>query len=424
MDKKPTTNQQPTSQQGGRGPTMEKHADHGHHGIDTRLIHAGKNPTYPDGLVSPPLYRASTIIHPTLAHVLGDEPQQFIYGRHGTIPAHYLRQALTELEQGHDTLLASSGLNAITTLFLALATTRQNPVIFITDNVYDPVRQFATNMLMPLGVRVIYFDPLDTAALKQKITEHKDHIALLWLESPGSQTFEVCDLDAIVSLARANNILVGIDNTWAAGILLKPITHGVHYVMHALTKYIAGHADILMGSITSDSAEHHQLVAKGARSLGLSVSADDIYMVLRGLRTLAVRLRQHQINTAWLVDQLAKVKQVRRILYPAHPDSPGHEYWRRDFSGAAGLFAIIIDPLPKSRLADFLDHMKLFKMGFSWGGFESLIIPQYPNRTIAWRESGPVGNGDQPTLLRIQVGLENKEDLWADLQAAFQRGYV
>ncbi|MDI9313257.1 MAG: PLP-dependent aspartate aminotransferase family protein [Hydrotalea sp.] len=413
--------------------------------IATRLIIDGRDSMRYDGAVNPPPHRASTILHPTLNHLLGAEPQQFTYGRHGTVPANYLRQVLTELEHGHDTILAPCGLSAITTLFLSLLPLKKNPTILVTDNTYEPVKNFVRDILTPMGVTVIYFDPMDLPALEQKINAYEKNLVLVWLESPGSQTFEVCDTPAIVKLARAKNILVGLDNTWAVGMFMNPLPLGVNFVMHSLTKYICGHADALMGSVTADTAEHFALLERGRRALGVSVSADDCYIMLRGLRTLPVRLKHHEASTSWLLEKLQGQKHVQAVLHPSVATATGHEFWQRDFTGSAGVFAIIIDPLVKNKLADFLDNMKLFKMGFSWGGFESLILPQHPNRHVTpWtRSAAPwktpektpgktpaqtTGNdeavdNDKPLLLRIQIGLEAKEDLWADLQAAFTRGY-
>ena len=398
---------------------MKKNSD-----IATRLITHGRGGARHNGMVNPPPHRASTILHESLDHLLGLKPQEFSYGRHGTVPANYLCQLLAELEHGHNTMLAPSGLSAITTLFLSLLPLKKNPAILITDNAYEPVKNFVRDILTPMGVMVVYFDPMDLINLEQKINALDKNLVLVWLESPGSQTFEVCDTVGIVKLTRTKNILVGLDNTWAAGLFFNPLPLGVNFVMHSLTKYICGHADALMGAVVADTAENFALLDRGRRALGVSVSADDCYTMLRGLRTLPTRLKQHEASALWLLKKLQGQAQVRSILHPSLAAAVGHKFWQRDFTGSAGVFAIIIDPMGKNKLADFLDNMKLFKMGFSWGGFESLIVPQFPNRQVApWTESGKVAEGDKPTMLRLQIGLEEKEDLWQDLTAAFERGY-
>ncbi|MGI9462210.1 MAG: trans-sulfuration enzyme family protein [Alphaproteobacteria bacterium] len=392
--------------------------------LGTKLTLMGRDSKKHDGIINPPPYRASTILHESLDHLLGIKKQKITYGRHGTATADYLRAALTELEEGYDTMLASSGMNAITTLFLSVASVKKNAVMLVADNVYDPVKNFLQKMITPLGVLVVYFDPMDTKTLSQKIIEYEKNLVLVWIENPGSQTFEICDTQAIVAMARAKNILVGCDSTWGAGVCIKPLTLGVNFVMHSLTKYICGHADGLMGAVVADNAEHFALLDRGRRALGISVSADDCYMMLRGLRTLLTRLRQHQESTAWLIKKLQGEKKVKEILYPAIKGSVGHEFWQRDFNGATGVFSIIIEALAKNKLADFVDKMDIFKMGYSWGGFESLIVPHFPNRAITpWQKSGEVEDATTPTLMRLQIGLEDKEDIWADLAAGFKRGY-
>ncbi len=413
---------------------MGKSARDNNFRLDTKLVLAGRdhddNKYDGVGIVNPPIYRASTILYKTLDHILGHKKQEFTYGRHGTVPAANLCQAITQLEQGHGTVLTPCGLNAITTLFFSVLPLKKNPAVLITDNTYEPVRNFARDMLTPMGVQVIYFDPMDLPTLEKKIAEHEKNLVLVWLESPGSQSFEICDVPAIVALARAKNILVASDNTWGAGVFFNPIKYGVNFVMQSLTKYVGGHADSLMGSVTADNAENYALLDRARRALGISVSADDCYMMLRGLHSLTIRLRHHESSTLWLLEKLKTVKQVRRILHPAMPDSPGHRFWQRDFSGSAGLFAVVVDGLPKNKLADFLDNMQLFKMGFSWGGMESLILPQCPVRSVTpWTMSSTLANiladggGGEGILLRLQIGLEDKEDLWQDLQAAFERAY-
>ncbi|MBS0508116.1 MAG: cystathionine beta-lyase, partial [Proteobacteria bacterium] len=284
--------------------------------------------------------------------------------------------------------------------------------LLMTDSVYDPTRAFCDVTLKRLGVETTYYDPTLGAGIRDLM---RPHTKVVFVESPGSLTFEVQDIPAISQVAHAYGALVVLDNTWGTPIHFASFRHGVDVSVHAATKYIVGHSDVLMGAILTTEALYPRL--RGFyRQLGLAVSPDDAYLALRGLRTLSVRLERHQRNALQLARWLAARPEVAQVLYPALPEAPGHDIWRRDFSGACGLFAVQLRPVAESAVTAMLDGMRLFGMGYSWGGFESLILLTHPERdrtATAWQGRGP--------LLRLHVGLENPEDLIADLQAGFDR---
>jgi cystathionine beta-lyase len=376
---------------------------------ETRLVHAGREPARQHGFVNTPIYRGSTVLFPTVAALEAND-QDFTYGRLGTPTVKALEDAIAELEGGHRTLLTPSGLSAIATALLAFVSAGDE--ILVADSVYRPNRRFCDNVLKRLGVKTIYYDPLIGGAIKDLITEKT---RVVFTESPGSQTFEVQDLPAIAEAAHEAGAVVILDNTWATPLYFKPFIHGADVSIQAATKYIVGHADAMLGAITA-TEQASAAVEKAHEDLGLCPGPEDVYLGLRGLRSLGVRLERHQRSGLELARWLAERPEVARVLHPALPSDPGHTLWTRDFTGASGLFSIVLKPVSHESLAAMLDGLSLFGMGYSWGGFESLILPFDPRayRTATtWQAEGPA--------VRLHVGLEDVEDLKADLEAGFAR---
>ncbi len=373
---------------------------------ETRLSLAGRAPARFDGAVNPPVHRASTLIISDTDDLYNTTKKT--YALEGMAVQEALRAALAETEGGADAILAPSGLAACT---LALLTTaRAGGEILVTDSVYGPTRRFCDTMLKRLGVEVRYFDPRIGGGIEALFNNNTCGV---FLESPGSLTFEVQDVPAIAVAARARNVPVLLDNTWSAGVYFKPFQHGVDLSVQAITKYQAGHADLLLGAVIARDDDWAGRVQAASRQLGLGTAPDDCYLALRGMRTLAVRL-SHQSAAAltvatWLLDQ----PRVACVLHPALPSHPDHAIWRRDFAGASGVFAVVLNAVPPQALKRMLESLSLFSMGFSWGGYESLVVPcdpQVKRSAVPMRAAGP--------LLRFSIGLEHPDDLIADLDRA------
>lgn len=381
---------------------------------DTVITTAGRDPEANFGIVNPPVYHASTITHPTVAAMRAArerrwEPNVYTYGRHGTPTHTALEEAVAAVEGGDRAVCLGSGLAAINAAILAFVETGDR--ILMADNVYGPARRFCDAFLGRFGVETTYFDPLIGGGVAGLIDERT---RIVYVETPGSLTFEMTDVPAVAEAAHAAGAVVIIDNTWGAGVLYKPFEHGVDVSVQAATKYIVGHSDVMMGTVTTRE-ELWPRVRQSAADLGANCGPDDVYLALRGLRTLAVRLRQHQENGLILARWLQQRPEVDRVLHPALPDDPGHALWKRDFTGACGLFGVVLNPAPAKAVEAMLDGMKLFSMGASWGGFESLILPTNPapiRTATVWNEG--------PTI-RIHAGLEDTDDLIADLERGFER---
>ncbi|MEL6374723.1 MAG: cystathionine beta-lyase [Pseudomonadota bacterium] len=376
----------------------------------TDLVHHGRHPQEQHGFVNPPVYRGSTVLFPTMAKLeTGDQPYR--YGRLGTPTTQALETLIAKVEGGDLTCLTPSGLGAVTNAMLAFVTTGDH--ILVTDSVYAPTRRFCDGVLKRLGVETTYYDPLIGADITRLF---RDNTAFVFTESPGSQTFEMQDIPAIAAAARARNIWVLMDNTWASPHFFKPFKHGVDVSIQAATKYIVGHADAMLGSITA-SARAASRVQEACRLLGNNPGSEEVYLGLRGMRTLDVRLEKHMRSGLAMARWLSDRPEVARVMHPGLPEAPGHALWQRDFEGASGLFGFTLQPrFAKPAVAAMLDGLKLFGMGYSWGGFESLLIPFDPRsyRTATtWDEPGQA--------LRIHVGLEDIADLKADLEAGFAR---
>ncbi|MFZ5608975.1 MAG: cystathionine beta-lyase [Pseudomonadota bacterium] len=380
----------------------------------TQLTEAGRRPEWTHGIVNPPVYHASTCVFATLAEldaaIAGPEARLY-YGRRGTPTTWALEEALKDIEPGAAGVkLTPSGLSAVAACLLAVL--RPGDHLLMVDSAYEPTRLLSEGLLKEMGIKTDYYDPLIGAGIAPLI---QPTTKAVFAESPGSLTFEVQDLPAIAKAAHQAGAVVILDNTWATPLLFNGFQHGADMVVHALTKYVVGHSDAMLGSVAGTEKIWPRLKASVYR-LGLCAGPDDAYLGLRGLRTLEVRLRQQAASALEIARWLATHPLVDRVLHPALPSCPGHELWRRDFAGASGLFAFTLKAGRRAALAPLLDHMQLFRMGFSWGGYESLILPAEPGRVrtaTRWPASGP--------LLRLSIGLEAVEDLIADLAAGLDR---
>ncbi|HSF95406.1 MAG TPA: cystathionine beta-lyase [Thermohalobaculum sp.] len=380
----------------------------------TRATHAGRHPHDHHGVVNPPVYHASTILAPTLAarRALDDkeDADATTYGVHGTPGTFAFEEAVAALEGGFRTRLASTGLVACTAPLLCFLSAGDH--LLMTDSCYGPTRRFCNKMLARLGVETTYYDPLVGGAIRDLI---RPNTRVVFTESPGSLTFEVQDIPAIVDEAHKAGAIVMMDNTWASPLYFKPLAHGVDVSIQAVTKYIGGHSDLVMGAVTATEAAY-AAIREGWKQIGLSGAPDDVFLAMRGLRTLAVRMPQHMKNGLALAEWLAARPEVARVLHPALPGDPGHALWKRDFLGASSLFGFVLKPEVSSEahFSALLDGLELYGMGDSWGGFESLLMPKRPPRSaVPWHAEGQ--------LMRIHVGLEHTDDLIADLRAGFER---
>lgn len=374
----------------------------------TKLIAAGRPHAKGQHAVNVPVERASTILFPTYDDYL-DGMAQIAYGRLGTPTHRALEEAINVLEGGFETRLTPSGLQACTAAISAFV--KAGDHVLITDSVYDPTRKFCDRFLKRFGVSVTYYDPMIGADIEDLIEENT---RVIYCEAPGSLTFEVQDIPALAKVARAHDAKLIVDNTWSAGYFFKPLEHRAHVSIQAVTKYIVGHSDCLVGSITSCDEETAQKIFYALLALGTNVSADDAWLALRGIRTLAARLEQHEASGMKLARWLAKRPEVETVLHPALKSCPGHTNWKRDFTGATGLFSVVMKPLSDKAIRALFNNLRLFGMGFSWGGFESLCIHSKPekNRTAtAWDADGP--------LFRFHAGLEDVDDMIADLERGF-----
>lgn len=375
----------------------------------TGVVHLGRDPHASHGFVNPPVYRGSTVLFPTL-DALRTRAQPYTYGRRATPTTDALADALKSLDGAAVSVLTSSGLQAVTAALLAFV--QAGDSILMVDTVYQPTRKFCDTLLKSLGVTTYYYDPLIGAGIADLV---RPDTRLVFTESPGSQTFEMQDIRAIAAVTRAKGLFLLMDNTWASPLYFKPLAHGVDVAIQAATKYIVGHADAMLG-VVSGNARAAPHLDRVKEAFGLCPGSEETYLGLRGLRTLDVRLARHHASGVAIADWLAGRPEVARVIHPARPDHPGHAIWKRDFAGASGLFAFTLAPVPERALAAFVDHLELFGMGFSWGGYESLILPFDPRgyRTATtWAEPGPA--------LRIHIGLEDVEDLKRDLAAGFDR---
>ncbi|QCP87817.1 cystathionine beta-lyase [Cereibacter sphaeroides] len=377
---------------------------------DTILTHAGRDPSRHLGAVNTPVYRASTILFPTLAALEAKEGTKLRYGRRGTPTTHALEDAVCALEKADRALLAPSGVSAISTILMSFA--EPGAHILMTDSAYGPARKFCEFTLRKFGVETTYYGPTVGAGIEALI---RPETKLIWMESPGSQTFEVQDVPAIAEVARRHGIVTAIDNTWSGGYFCQPLTQGVDISIQAGTKYISGHSDLLLGTIAC-RAEHYDRLRETYLRFGVCVGADDAFLALRGLRTMAVRMAHHHQSGLEVANWLLQQEEVCRVMHPGLPGDPGHALWRQQFTGASGLFGFVLRPADRPALGRMFDGLRLFGMGSSWGGFESLLVPSNPS---VYRSATTWAPGGQ--TVRIHVGLEDSADLIAELRAAFDR---
>ncbi|HEX8466683.1 MAG TPA: cystathionine beta-lyase [Allosphingosinicella sp.] len=378
---------------------------------DTRLVQGGRRKEWRGHLVNPPVHRASTILFDSVAEMRAAVPEfgKPYYGLHGT-PTHWaLAEALTELEPGAaGTMLYPNGLAAVTSALLSVLTAGDE--LLMTDSVYGPTRRFCDSFLKRYGVTTRYYDPLAGAGIAELIGERTRAI---FLESPGSLTMEVQDVPAICAAAKSRGVATLLDNTWATPLFFPALASGVDLSILAGTKYVGGHSDVMLGSVTANPAWFPKL-ERTSWDLGQSVGPDDAWLCSRGLRTMGVRLRQHEASALRIARWLKEQPQVAAVLHPALPGCPGHEAWARDFKGSSGLFSFALKGVGDDERTRFVESLELFGIGYSWGGYESLAVPVDPGklRTVTrWTSDGP--------LVRLQIGLEDPDDLIEDLASAF-----
>jgi cystathionine beta-lyase len=378
---------------------------------DTVITHAGLDPEANHGIVNPPVYHASTITFASVA--AWDEAHKpgykgFVYGRYGTPTHRAFGEAVAAVEGGAGCIAFPSGFAAVVGAILAFVKTGDH--LLMVDSAYFPNRRFCDNFLKNMGIETTYYDPLIGGGIRELI---RPNTKIVYTESPGTGTFEIQDIPAVADEAHRKGCVVLMDNTWSGGMFFNAFKHGVDVSIQAATKYIVGHSDAMLGTVTANAATLPAVEA-GFKALGYSVGPDDVYLGLRGLRTLHVRLKRHEENTIKVATWLEGQPEVQRVLCPALPSFPGHRLWKRDFTGASGLFSVLLKERPKAAVDAFLDELKIFRMGASWGGYESLALPvsNVLHRTaVPWTEKG--------ALIRLHIGLEDPADLIADLEAGF-----
>ena len=378
-------------------------------GSRTRLVHAGRAPFENHGFVNTPIYRGSTVLYPNVEELYARR-QRYVYGTKGTPTTDSLEEAWSELSGAAGTVLAPSGLSAIALALFTVA--RAGGHVLVTDSAYRPTRAFCDGMLAKLGVETTYYDPLIGAGISALM---RDNTLAVVVEAPGSQSFEMQDIPAIAAVAREKGACVIMDNTWATPLFFPPHERGVDLAIEAGTKYLSGHSDLLLG-LVSANAEWFPRLRETYDTMANCAGPEDVFLALRGLRTMELRLREAERQGLALATWLQARPEVSRVLHPALPDDPGHAIWKRDFLGSSGLFSVILKPASKKAVAAMLDGLELFGLGYSWGGFESLVVPfdcaSYRTAT-RWTPEGPA--------LRFSVGLENIEDLQDDLDRGLAR---
>ncbi len=388
--------------------------------LDTALVNAGRSKKYTQGSVNSVIQRASSLVFDTVEakkHATRNRANgELFYGRRGTLTHFSLQEAMCELEGGAGCALFPCGAAAVANTILAFV--EQGDHVLMTNTAYEPSQDFCTKILAKLGVTTSWFDPLIGADIARLV---RPETRVVFLESPGSITMEVHDVPAIVAAVRqvAPEAIIMIDNTWAAGILFKALDFGIDISIQAGTKYLIGHSDAMVGTAVANARCWPQL-RENAYLMGQMLDADTAYMTSRGLRTLGVRLRQHHESSLRIAEWLAQHPQVARVNHPALPGSKGHEFWKRDFTGSSGLFSFVLSKrLNDAELAEYLDNFSLFSMAYSWGGFESLILANQPEQIAHIRPDAEVDFSG--TLIRLHIGLEDVDDLQADLAAGFAR---
>jgi cystathionine beta-lyase len=375
----------------------------------TRLIHLGRDGEQSQGFVNIPPFRGSTVLYPD-AGTLKSRKQRYTYGTHGTPTTDALAAAWTDISGAAGTELIPSGLAAIAVALMTAVSAGDH--LLVTDSAYGPARAFANGILKRMGVETTFYDPRIGAGIEALFRANTKAVLT---ESPGSQSFEIQDVPAIAEVAHAHGAVVLMDNTWATPLFFSPHVHGVDMAIEAGTKYLSGHSDLLIG-LVSANAEWLPRLEQTSAQMAIPPGPEDAYLALRGLRTMELRLKEAERQGLAMARWLAERSEVLRVLHPALPDDPGHAIWKRDFSGSSGLFSVILKPASEAAVAAFLDGLELFGLGYSWGGYESLVIPfdcaSYRTATT-WAPGGPA--------LRFSIGLEDIEDLKADLDRGFAR---
>lgn len=391
----------------------------------TTLIHSGRDPMKQSGAVNPPVYRMSTIVFPTLEdyqkadkgtpyydETKGGNTLDYGYGIAGTPTTFALQEALRTLEGGDACVITSSGLEAITLTLNSFLS--EGDHLLVVDTIYGPTRRFCNKELKRYGIETTYYDPRIGAGIESLI---QDNTKLIFLESPGSLTFEMQDVPAITAVAKKHGIVTALDNSWSTPLFFNPIEHGVDICIQAITKYINGHSDVILGAIITKGKEVTQQILRCYKDYGTTASPADCSLALRGLRSLAARMERHERSTQKVVAWLKERPEVARILYPADPDHPDYALWQRDWKGAGSLFSIVLDKTySDAAVAHMIDNLECFSIGASWGGFESLVLaldPSTSRTAVPWQETG--------TFIRFYIGLENPEDLIVDLEKGFKR---
>ena len=378
-------------------------------GSRTRLVHAGRDPREQHGFVNTPIYRGSTVLSETVADFRGRRGR-YLYGTHGTPTTDALTAAWTEIAGAAGTVLTPSGLAAITVALMAVLQSGDH--LLVTDSAYFPTRRFSDNTLKRFGIETTYYDPLIGEGIAELF---RPNTRAVLVEAPGSQSFEMQDIPAIAAAARARDICVVMDNTWATPLFFPPHQRGVDIAIEAGTKYLSGHSDLLLG-LTSANERYWPALKTCFQDFAMCAGPEDVFLALRGLRTMDLRLKEAERQALAMATWLAARPEVLTVLHPALPDHPGHAIWSRDFLGSSGLFSIVLKPASEDAVAAMVDGLELFGIGASWGGYESLVIPFdcTPYRTATtWAPGGPT--------LRLSIGLEDVEDLKADLDRGFAR---
>ncbi|MDF0533631.1 cystathionine beta-lyase [Shewanella sp. A32] len=381
----------------------------------TKIVSLGRDKKWTKGVVNPPVVRASTVLFDSLEHMAkagaGRSKGELYYGRRGTDTHFALQAAVAELEGGAGTALYPSGAAAISGALLSFL--KSGDHLLMVDSVYEPTRALCDNLLAGLGIETTYYDPMIGAGIAELI---RPSTKVLYLESPGSLTMEVQDVPTLCKIAHEHGLVTMLDNTWSSPINCRPFELGVDISIQAATKYIVGHSDVMMGTATA-SEQYWEQLRENSYLLGQCVSADDAYLALRGLRTLGVRMAQQEKNALEIAHWLETRPEIDHIRHPAFPSCPGHEFFQRDYLGSNGLFSFLLKSGNRKAMQAFVEGMEHFKMGFSWGGYESLILAEFGVEKIRtatrWDSSKP--------MFRVHIGLEDPEDLIADLEAAFER---
>ena len=379
---------------------------------DTKNIIAGKRKKLSNGFVNSPIYKGSTVLFNTVEEMQSKmkkkNSQTLFYGRFGSPATFEFENAIADIDESYTAVATASGTAAIVASLLAVLKTGDH--ILMTDSAYGVSRNLTKKLLNNMGITTTFYNPNLTNKIKELIT---NKTKLIFMESPGSLTFEIQNISMIVDIAKKYNLITVIDNTWATSLYLKPMNYGVDISIQSATKYIVGHSDAMLGVITTNK-KYAKQIRESAHNLGSCPGPEDIYLGIRGLKTLSIRLKKHQENAMKIIEWLLRQREVNRVLYPALPDNPGYKIWKKDFKGASGLFGVVLENTRKDLIYEMLNNLKLFNMGYSWGGYESLILPVNPEKirdTYKWNH--------MDLTLRIHAGLEDPDDLINDLKDNF-----